>query len=118
MTIARSTVVLPAVRPVTSIASSIGTPAVVSDASVRAQRARATFWTISPILAGALRRMRSQTGRPALEAFHLRKPTTVPTETIRTMYQSWRMKFEASSVCWVSAGILPPNCLNTPANTG
>ena len=40
------------------------------------------------------------------------------TLTARTMYQSWRMKFEASSVFAVRDGILPPNCLNTPANTG
>src|SRR6201986_3762621 len=73
-----STTALPAVRPVTSIASSIGTPAAVSDDSVRAQRASAIFWTMVPILAGALRRKRSHTGRPVLELFHLRKPKTRP----------------------------------------
>src|ERR1700761_4931717 len=68
-----STTVLPAVRPVTSIASSIGTPAAVKEDRVRAQRARATFCTIVPILAGALRRKRSHAWRPDFDDFHLRK---------------------------------------------
>src|ERR1700755_334203 len=78
--IAFSTTIWRAVRPVTSMASSIGTPAEVSDDSVRAHRASAIFWTIMPILAGALRRKRSHIGRPAFDDFHLRKPNTVPSE--------------------------------------
>ncbi len=77
---------LPAVRPVTSIASSIGTPAAVSDDSVRAQRASAIFWTIMPILAGALSRKRSHIGRPDLEDFHFRKPNTMPRAPNRKKY--------------------------------
>src|ERR1700749_4620941 len=116
--IAFSTTTLPAVRPVTSMASSIGTPAAVSDDSVRAQRASAIFWTIVPILAGALRRKRSHTRRPDFDDFHLRKPNTVPSEPKRKKYHWWRSAFETAIVCWVSDGILPLNCLNTPANTG
>src|ERR1700760_1621835 len=84
--IAVSTTVLPAVRPVTSMASSIGTPAEVSDDSVRAHRASAIFWTMVPILAGALRRKRSHIGRPAFDDFHLRKPNTVPSDPKRNKY--------------------------------
>src|ERR1700756_2224241 len=105
--IAFSTTVLPAVRPVTSIASSIGTPAAVSDDSVRAQRASAIFWTMVPILAGALSRNRSHTGRPALDPFHLRKPKKSPSDPKRKKYHWWRRALETAMVCTVSDGILP-----------
>ena len=84
-TMALSMSVLPEVLPVTSIASSIGTPAVVSDASVRAQRAMPIFCTTVPILAGALTRIASQIGRPTLDFFHLRKATKAITSTMKTM---------------------------------
>ena len=102
----------------TSIASSIGTPAAVSDESVRAQRASAIFWTIMPIFAGALRRKRSHIGRPDLELFHLRKPNTMPSDPKRNKYHWWRSALDTAMVCTVSDGIFPLNCLNTPANTG
>src|SRR3954452_24966955 len=85
LSIARSTTVLPDVLPVTLIASSIGTPAVTSDESVRDQRARATFCTISPIFIGVRRRSWSHWRRPVSERFHLRKPkTTAATTPTRT----------------------------------
>ena len=54
--IASSIATLPPVLPVMSSASSSGTPALVSEASVRDQRATATSWTIVPIFIGMCRR--------------------------------------------------------------
>ena len=62
--IASSTTTLPPVRPVISSACSSGTPAAVSEASVRDQRATATCWTIVPIFIGTCRRKWSHWRRP------------------------------------------------------
>ena len=55
-----------------SSASSSGTPALVSEASVRDQRATATCWTIVPIFIGMRRRKWSHCGRPQEDFFHFR----------------------------------------------
>src|SRR3954452_23303448 len=78
--------VLPDVLPVTLIASSIGTPAVTSEDSVRDQRASAIFWTIWPIFSGVRRRRRSHCWRPRSEPFHLTKPTTIATAMPTSTY--------------------------------
>src|SRR3954447_9563658 len=72
--ITRSTTVLPAVWPVTSIACMIGTPAEYSAENVRDQRARAIFCTVAPILTGRRRRSWSHCGRPHDDFFHFLKP--------------------------------------------
>ena len=74
--IERSMTALPAVLPVISIACRIGTPAEVSDDSVRDQRAIATFWTTSPIFIGMRSLNASQCGRAHLD---LRIHRNVPT---------------------------------------
>src|SRR3954447_6168019 len=74
LSIAFSTTWLPDVLPVTLMASSIGTPAVTSDESVRDQRASEIFWTMSPIFMGVLRRSLSHWARPFGVLFHFRKP--------------------------------------------
>src|ERR1051325_2833690 len=74
---------LPAVLPVISIACRIGTPADVSDDSVRDQRAIATFWTTSPIFIGIRSLKASQCGRAHLDLrIHKNVPTPTPTNTI------------------------------------
>ena len=62
--IASSTAALPPVRPVISSACSSGTPAAVSEASVRDQRATATCCTIVPIFIGTRSRKWSHCGAP------------------------------------------------------
>src|ERR1700722_10323530 len=71
--IASSTAILPPVLPTISSASSSGTPALISEASVRDQRATATCWTIVPIFIGTRRRKRSHWGFPQEDFFHLMK---------------------------------------------
>ena len=67
--IAFSITVLPEVRPVMSIASSIGTPAAIRPEKVREKRASATFWTMSPIFIGNFSLRRSHCMRPRSEFF-------------------------------------------------
>ena len=55
---------LPEVSPVIWIACRIGTPALTEPEKVRDQRAKAIFWTTSPILNGILSFIRSVTARP------------------------------------------------------
>src|SRR2546430_11656311 len=118
LSIAFSTTLLPAVLPVTSMAWRIGTPALTSADRVRYQRARATFWTTSPIRNGIRSRKRSHWGRPQLDRFQAKKlQTTAITITI-TRYHLPVMKSERPTVNFVSAGSLPPKSLNTFANTG
>ena len=69
------------------IACSIGTPAETEPEKVRDQRARATFWTTSPILNGIRSLARSQTSRPRSVFFQLKKPTTSATSAGKRMYQ-------------------------------
>ena len=71
---------LPDVRPVISIASSIGTPAAIRPEKVREKRASATFWTMSPIFNGNLSLRRSHCSRPRVAFFQRRKAQTVPTD--------------------------------------
>src|SRR3954453_17628853 len=78
LSMAFSMTVLPDVLPVTLIASSIGTPAVTSDDSVRDQRASAIFWTMSPIFIGVRRRRRSHWARPFAVAFQRTNMKTPP----------------------------------------
>src|SRR3954470_2124519 len=78
LSIAFSTTWLPDVLPVTLIASSIGTPAVTSEDSVRDQRARAIFWTMSPIFIGVRSRIRSHWARPLAVAFQRRNMKSPP----------------------------------------
>ncbi len=59
---------LPAVLPVISIACMIGTPAEVSDDSVRDHRAIATFCTTSPIFIGTRSLNASHLSRPRSDA--------------------------------------------------
>jgi hypothetical protein len=66
--IARATTTLPAVLPVISMAWMIGTPAVVSEANVRDQRASATFCTTSPIFRGMRSLAASQWDAPTSSA--------------------------------------------------
>ncbi|MEJ7716476.1 MAG: hypothetical protein WKF31_00380 [Thermoleophilaceae bacterium] len=58
---------MPAVRPVISMASSIGTPAATRAEKVREKRASATFWTMSPIFHGIFSLKRSHCMLAALE---------------------------------------------------
>src|SRR5580700_6700105 len=67
--IARSTTALPAVFPVISIAWRTGTPADVSEESVRDQRASDTFCTTSPIFIGIRSLNASHRGRPHFDFF-------------------------------------------------
>ena len=89
--IAFSTTVLPAVWPVISIASSIGTPAEISAEKVRDQRASAIFCTMSPIFNGIFRlkavplHPAAVAGLPLLEADH----RAARCSAIR-MYHWWR----------------------------
>ena len=71
--IAFSTTLLPDVRPVMSIASSIGTPAEIRPEKVREKRASATFCTMSPILNGTLSLNRSHWTWPRSLFFQRRK---------------------------------------------
>ena len=71
-TIAFSTTLLPEVRPVISIASSIGTPAEISAEKVREKRASATFCTMSPIFHGIFSLKRSHCSRPRSLLFQRR----------------------------------------------
>src|SRR5437763_10857320 len=80
-----STTALPAVFPVISSACMIGTPAAVSEDSVRDHRASATFCTTSPIFIGIRNLIRSHCARPVLVPLHLKNETTTPTQTTRTM---------------------------------
>src|SRR5918992_3371921 len=116
--IAFSTMALPAVWPVTSIACMIGTPAEYSAENVRDQRARAIFWTVWPILNGIRRRRRSHCGRPHEDLRHLRKPTTLPTATAIRMYHWPVTTCEDFTVNLVISGRSPPKSLNTPTKTG
>src|SRR3954454_13012019 len=87
LAIARSMLAFPAVLPVISIAWSIGTPAEIRPEKVRDQRARATFWTTSPILAGMRSLNASHWARPASDDFHLRNAKTVDPTTIGSRNQ-------------------------------
>ncbi len=75
--IASSTAMLPPVLPVISSDCSSGTPAAVSEASVRDQRAIATSCTIVPIFIGMRRRKRSHWGRPQVLPFHFTNVTAM-----------------------------------------
>ena len=76
--IASSMTRLPAVLAVMSSAGSSGTPALTSADSVRDQRARAIFWTMSPIFIGMRRRKASHCPRPFSLVFQRRKRSTMP----------------------------------------
>ena len=65
---------LPAVSPEISIACRIGTPEAIVPEKVRDQRASATFWTTSPILAGIFSLKRSHWQRPRSVFFQRMKP--------------------------------------------
>src|SRR3954447_1449837 len=116
--ITRSTTVLPAVLPVTSIACMIGTPAEYSAANVRDQRASEIFWTVLPILNGKRRRIASHCGRPQEEVFHFLKPTTLPTASASRMYQRPVTMFEAATVILVIIGRSPPKSSKIFTKTG
>ena len=60
-----------------SIASSIGTPAAIRPEKVREKRARATFWTMSPIFIGNFSLSRSHCMRPRSGFFHCWKANTI-----------------------------------------
>ena len=113
-----STTLLPDVRPVISMASSIGTPAATSAENVREKRASAIFCTVSPIFHGIFSLKRSQCSRPFSVDFHLRKPQIVPQTSAMQRYHLPVTKCETSTVTCVIAGSLPPKSLNTPSNTG
>ena len=89
LSIASSTTTLPPVLPVISSACSSGTPAAVSEASVRDQRATATSCTIVPIFIGMRSRKRSHWGRPQELFFHFRKATITPAVTPNISHHSW-----------------------------
>src|SRR5579884_905652 len=113
-----STTALPAVLPVMSSACMIGTPAEVSDESVRDHRAIATFCTMSPIFIGTRSLNASQRGRPHLERLTYTNPTTVTISTASTRYHWWLIRCERATMNLVSVGSWPPNCLKTFSNTG
>ncbi len=74
-------------RPVISSACSSGTPAWVSEASVRDQRATDTCWTIVPIFIGTCRRKWSHCLRPQVVFFHLMKVTITAPVTPNIAHQ-------------------------------
>ena len=84
---ASSTTTLPAVCFVMSIACSSGTPAPISAENVRDQRARATFWKMSPILNGMRSRKRCHMLRPRVVFFHLMNATVSPMVPSSRRYQ-------------------------------
>ena len=116
--IASSTAMLPPVRPVISSACSSGTPAAVSDASVRDQRATAICWTIVPIRIGMCRRKWSHWRRPQVVFFHLTNVTMTSAVPPNIAHQSPVTISESKTETCVSAGSSPPNCLKTLSNTG
>ena len=78
---------LPEVSPVSLIACSIGTPAETEPEKVRDQRARATFWITSPILAGNRSMNLSQTSFPPSVRFQRKKTTKAITSPGMRMNQ-------------------------------
>src|SRR6202035_5536868 len=95
-----------------------GTPAAVSEASVRDQRATATCWTIVPIFIGTRSRKWSHCGRPHEVFFHLMKDTRMTAVEPNISHQYPVTASERKTDTWVSLGSSPPNCLKTPWNTG
>src|SRR2546423_15401985 len=116
--IAPSIVTLPPVLPVISSASSSGTPAAVSEESVRDQRATETCWTIVPIFIGTRRRKRSHWGRPQELFFHFRKVIAEPAVSIASSHQYLVTACDMPTETFVIEGSSPPNCLKTPSKTG
>ena len=110
---------LPAVLPVMSIAWRIGTPAVVSEDSVRDQRAMHTFWTTSPIFIGIRSLNASHRGRPNFERFQQMKRRDQRDEHddhhVPLLGQQMR---EVDHELAERRQLLPGNCLNTPSKTG
>ena len=102
--IAFSTILLPEVRPVISIASSIGTPAEIRPENVREKRASATFWTIPPILNGIFSLKLSHCSRPRVDFFHFLKRTTLPQMPPISRYQRCVKRCETKTVSFVIAG--------------
>ncbi len=116
--IASSTTMLPPVLPTISSANSRGTPALISEASVRDQRATATCWTIAPIFIGTRRRKRSHCGRPHEDFFHFRNAERGEPGAAEHGPPVADDGVGHRTETWVIAGSSPPNCLNTPTNTG
>src|SRR5438045_1509251 len=102
--IARSTTVLPAVLPVTSIACMIGTPAEQSGENVRDQRASAIFCTVLPMLTGMRSRNLSHCGRPQSDFFQRRNATTRLTEPNSRMYHWCVTRLDMLTVTCVMKG--------------
>ena len=113
-----STATLPPVRPVISSACSSGTPAAVSDASVRDQRATAICCTIVPIFIGTCRRKWSHCRRPQEVFFHFTKTTmasAVPPDYQPPVAEDDMGERDRHLG---HGGSEPPNSLKTPSNTG
>src|SRR6185437_12360612 len=102
--IASSTATLPPVLPTISSARSKGTPALMSEASVRDQRATATCCTIAPIFIGTRRRKRSHWGRPHEDFFHLTNANAVAPAPANIAHQSPTTACDVVTVTWVIAG--------------
>ena len=101
-----------------SIASSIGTPAAIRPEKVREKRARATFWTMSPIFIGNFSLIRSHCMRPRSEFFQKRNTQTTPAVTAIITYQRPVIMCDSHTVNLVMAGSSPPKSLKIFSNTG
>src|SRR5688572_18863437 len=96
----------------------IGTPAEYSAAKVRDQRARAIFWTVTPILKGMRRRTWSHWGRPQDDDFHARNPKNSPAAPAISRYHWPVTSLDIWTVTFVIIGSSPPKSLKTFTNTG
>ena len=68
-----------------AVTSRIGTPEDTSAENDRDQRARAIFWTVSPIFIGTRSLNASHWGLPQSDFFHLTKPNTSAPATMMMM---------------------------------
>ena len=95
---------MPAVSPEISTAWRIGTPELTAPEKVRAQRAKATFWTTSPIFAGRRSLKRSQSRRPLSVRFQRTNTYAAPIRIGIRMYQAPVTASEAVTVICVGSG--------------